>query len=70
MTTQSVVPDAPLPHTVVVTAEEFRELLTSRRRLIREDEVQRGLCGLTDPVTGERYVVDREQLIALRKARR
>jgi hypothetical protein len=58
------------PTELLVSPAEFRRMLTSRRRLIRVDEVDRGRCVLIDPDTGERFAVDRDALLASGAARR
>jgi hypothetical protein len=47
---------------VVVNAQEFCDLLVSRRRLTRADEPERGLRGLIDLDSGVRYLSDEVHL--------
>jgi hypothetical protein len=50
---------------IFVEPTEFSALIVSRRRLIRADESKAKLCGLLDPESGQRYVVERERLLDL-----
>jgi len=47
----------------MVSAAEFRELLTSHRRLVRVDTRQEMLRGLQDTDTGELFVTDAQRLL-------
>jgi len=40
----------------VLSAEEYLELVVSRRHLLRADDPEGALLGLLDPQTGRRYV--------------
>lgn len=47
----------------MVSAAEFRELLTSHRRLVRVIPRQEKLRGLQDTETGELFVTDAQRLL-------
>ena len=42
---------------IKVDAEQFCQMLLSRRQLVRTDDEQRGLVGLLDLQSGQRYWV-------------
>jgi hypothetical protein len=46
-----------------VDCEEFRELLTSRRKLVRADDRSAGVRGLFEPATGERFFIEENRLV-------
>jgi hypothetical protein len=47
----------------VVSAAEFRELLISHRKLVRDDRRAEKLRGLIDLDTGELFVTDEHRLL-------
>ena len=46
-----------------VEPDEFLRLLLSRRVLVRSDRQEGNIRGLLDPITGRRFVIERERLL-------
>ena len=52
------------PHARFVEAEQFVNLLVSRKKLIREDDKEAGIRGLFEPATGKSFFIEEEKLLA------
>ena len=51
---------------IFVSRDEFCKLMLSYRKLVRSDEPASRLRGLMDVESGERYLIEQEQLLAVR----
>ena len=51
---------------IFVSRDEFCQLMLSYRKLVRSDEPGSRMRGLLDVESGERYLIEQEQLLACR----